>query len=163
MDVQPDLSLSNYPCVYALGDFANTGDGSGKMLPQLASVAQQAGRHCARNIAAQTKGLPTSAFAYFDKGMLAMIGRNAAVAEIGPPRITLTGFIAFLAWLGVHAFLLTTLPAKVAACFEWVWNYFGGVNVEGILDSPSQPPIVTAFAEDVPRAGSDTQVVATYP
>ena len=78
-------------------------------------------------------------------------------------RITLTGFIAFLAWLGVHAFLLTTLPAKVAACFEWVWTYFGGVNVEGILDSPSQPPIGTAFAEDVPRAGSDTQVVATYP
>jgi NADH dehydrogenase len=141
IDVQPDLSLSSYPRVYALGDFANIGDGTGKMLPQLAAVAQQAGRHCARNIAAQSKGLPTSAFAYFDKGVLAMIGRNAAVAEIGPPRITLTGFVAFIAWLGVHALLLTTLPAQLAACFQWIWNYFGGVNVEGILDSPSASAI----------------------
>lgn len=125
------------------------GDGSGKMLPQLAAVAQQAGRHCARNIAAHVKGSPTSAFAYFDKGILAMIGRNAAVAEIGPPRITLTGLIAFIAWLGVHAVLLTTLPAKVAACFEWVWNYFGGVNVEGILDSASASPIAASSKTSV--------------
>jgi NADH dehydrogenase len=144
IDVQPDLSLSSYPCVYAVGDFANMGDGGGgKMLPQLASVAQQAGRHCARNIAAHTKGLPASAFAYFDKGILAMIGRNAGIAEIGPQRITLTGFIAFIAWLGVHALLITTLPAKVGACLEWTWNYFGGVNVEGILDSPSPSRIGT--------------------
>jgi NADH dehydrogenase len=159
IDVQPDLSLIDYPCVYALGDFANTGDGSGKLLPQMAAVAQQAGRHCARNIAAHTKGSPTSAFAYFDKGVLAMIGRNAAIAEIGPPRFTLTGFVAFIAWLGVHALLLTTLPAMMASCFEWAWNYFGGVNVEGILDSPSQRPIGTAAKENVPEFQRDTQVV----
>jgi NADH dehydrogenase len=149
IDVQPDLSLSSYPCVYALGDFANTGDGSGNMLPQLASVAQQAGRHCARNIAAHANGSATTDFIYFDKGTMAMIGRNAAVAEIGPQRITLTGFIAFIAWLGVHALLLTTLPARVAACVEWIWNYFGGVNVEGILDSPSLSPIGTSPTNNV--------------
>ncbi len=87
--MQPGLSIANCPGVYALGDFANTGDGSGKMLPQLASVAQQAGRHCAQNIAAHANGLATSEFAYFDKGIMAMIGRNAAVAEIGPKRHTL--------------------------------------------------------------------------
>ena len=87
-----------------------------------------------------------------------MIGRNAAVAEIGPSRITLTGFIAFIAWLGVHAILLTTLPAKVAACFEWVWNYFGGVNVEGILDSPSASPIGASFKTSVRDIAIDTPV-----
>jgi NADH dehydrogenase len=158
IDVRPDLSLSNYPCVYALGDFANTGDGSGKMLPQLAAVAQQAGRHCARNIAARSKGLPTLAFAYFDKGILAMIGRNAAVAEIGPPRLALTGFVAFIAWLGVHALLLTTFSARMAACFEWVWNYFGGVNVEGILDSPSLSPIGPTSTKTDPNIHPDMPV-----
>jgi NADH dehydrogenase len=128
------------------------------MLPQLASVAQQAGRHCARNIAAHTNGSPTSAFAYFDKGILAMIGRNAGIAEIGPRRITLTGFIAFIAWLGVHALLLTTIPAKVGACFEWVWNYFGGVSVEGILDSPSQSSIGTSSTKNVPKIHPEIQV-----
>jgi len=157
IDVEPDLSLLSYPCIYAVGDFANIGDGGGKMLPQLASVAQQAGRHCARNIAAHTNGAPTSAFAYFDKGILAMIGRNAGIAEIGPRRITLTGFIAFIAWLGVHALLLTTIPAKVGACFEWVWNYFGGVNVEGILDSPSQSGIGTSSTRNVPKIHPETQ------
>jgi len=158
IDVQPDLSLGSYPCIYALGDFANTGDGSGKMLPQLASVAQQTGWHCARNIAAHANGSPTSAFAYFDKGILAMIGRNAAIAEIGPQRITLTGFIAFIAWLGVHAFLLTTLPAKVSSCFKWAWNYFGGVSVEGILDSPSLSPVQATSTNSVQNAHPDTPI-----
>ncbi len=141
LDVQPDLTLGGYPCVYALGDFANTRDKGGKLLPQLAAVAQQAGRQCARNIAACADGSPTSAFAYFDKGVMAMIGRNAAVAEIGPQRIALTQFIAFIAWLGVHILLLSTLSARVGACLEWAWNYFGGVSVEGILDSPSPSQI----------------------
>ena len=137
IDVHPDLSIANFPCVYALGDFANIADGSGRMLPQLASVAQQAGLHCAQNIKAHASGRATSKFAYFDKGVMAMIGRNAAVAEIGAKRHAVTGFTAFIAWLGVHALLLTTAPATVAACFEWLWNYMGGMTVEAILDSPS--------------------------
>lgn len=76
-----------------------------------------------------------------------MIGRNAAVAEIGTHCITLTGFVAFIAWFGVHAWLLTNLPARMAACIKWAWNYFGGVNVEGILDSPGPSPIATSSAK----------------
>lgn len=91
-----------------------------------------------------------------DAAMQAMIGRNAAVAEIGPPRITLTGFIAFIAWLGVHALQLTTLPARVAACFELVWNYFGGVNVEGILDSPSLSPTESAATKSAQNIHTET-------
>jgi NADH dehydrogenase len=78
---------------------------------------------------------------------MAMIGRNAAVAEIGPQRIALTQFIAFIAWLGVHILLLSTLSARVGACLEWAWNYFGGVSVEGILDSPSPSQIDVTHIE----------------
>jgi len=111
--VQSDLTVAGCPGVYALGDFANTKGEDGKPLPQLASVAQQAGRHCAGNIIAITAGKGQKPFAYLDKGVMAMIGRNAAVAEIGSNHHPMTGSFAFAAWLGVHALLLTTVQAKL--------------------------------------------------
>ncbi len=137
IDVQPDLTVAGHPNVYALGDFANVQGDTGTPLPQLASVAQQAGVHCAKNIAADLSGNLRSAFAYQDKGIMAMIGRNAAVAEVGAKHHALTGAIAFAAWLGVHALLLTTARAKLGAFFEWAWDYFGGVRMDAILDRPS--------------------------
>ena len=137
IDAQPDLAVSGYTNVFALGDFANVrGDTEGP-LPQLASVAQQAGVHCAKNISADLKGEPRSPFVYNDKGIMAMIGRNAAVAEVGSKHHALTGAIAFAAWLGVHALLLTTARAKLGTFFEWAWDYFGGMRVDAILDRPS--------------------------
>jgi len=123
--------------VYALGDFANMKAESGKPLPQLASVAQQAGRHCADNIIAVADGRGQKPFAYFDKGIMAMVGRNAAVAEIGSSHHPITGVFAFAAWLGVHAVLLATVRAKMEAFFEWAWDYFGSVHVSPVLDRPS--------------------------
>jgi len=137
LDVQSDLTVAGCPGVYALGDFANTKGEDGKPLPQLASVAQQAGRHCADNIIAITAGKGQKPFAYFDKGVMAMIGRNAAVAEIGSNHHPMTGAFAFAAWLGVHALLLTTVRAKLDTFFEWAWDYFGSVHANPILDQPS--------------------------
>jgi len=137
LDVQSDLTVAGCPGVYALGDFANTKGEDGKPLPQLASVAQRAGRHCADNIIAITAGKGQKPFAYFDKGVMAMIGRNAAVAEIGSNHHPMTGAFAFAAWLGVHALLLTTVRAKLDTFFEWAWDYFGSVHVNPILDQPS--------------------------
>jgi NADH:ubiquinone reductase (H+-translocating) len=136
VDVQPDLSVAAFPRVYALGDFANFKTASGEVLPQLASVAQQAGRHCAKNIAAAAAGNPGKPFEYFDKGIMAMVGRNAAVAEVGSSRHTVTGTLAFAAWLGVHALLLTTVRARVETFLEWAWGYFGHAHVDAILDRP---------------------------
>jgi NADH dehydrogenase len=68
---------------------------------------------------------------------MAMIGRNAAVAEIGSNHHPMTGAFAFAAWLGVHAVLLTTVRAKMEAFFEWAWDYFGSVHVSPVLDRPS--------------------------
>ena len=73
-------------------------------------------------------------FEYYDKGIMAMVGRNAAVAEIGSNRYNVTGTLAFGAWLGVHALLLTTVRAKVETFLEWAWEYFGHVHVDPILD-----------------------------
>jgi NADH dehydrogenase len=109
---------------------------AGDALPQLASVAQQAGRHCAKNIIATVSGGDGTPFEYLDKGIMAMVGRNAAVAEIGAHRHTITGTLAFTAWLGVHALLLTTARAKIDTFLEWAWEYFGHVHVDPILDRP---------------------------
>ncbi len=134
IDVQPDLSVPGLTGVYALGDFANIKGEDGQHLPQLASVAEQSGKWCARNILADLAGEPRESFRYLDKGIMAMIGRNAAVAEVGKHRHELEGAIAFAAWLGVHAALLTATMAKIEAFMEWAWWYFGGVRDDIILD-----------------------------
>jgi len=138
IDVAPDLTVPGFDGVYALGDFANIAGKDGKPLPQLASVAEQSGKWCARNIAAELGGKPRQPFAYFDKGIMAMIGRNAAVAEVGEHRHELEGAIAFAAWLGVHALLLTSMRARMEAFVEWAWDYFGRPTGDAILDQPDQ-------------------------
>ena len=73
---------------------------------------------------ADIEGAERKPFDYFDKGIMAMIGRKAAVAEIGPHRREIEGPIAFVAWIGVHAALLSTTRAKIEAFVEWAWDYF---------------------------------------
>ena len=141
IDVRPDFGVEGFFGVYALGDFANIGGTDGKALPQLASVAQQAGRYCAKHIADAIEGKPGEPFHYFDKGIMAMIGRNAAVAEVGEHRHELTGPIAFATWLGVHAVLLTTTRAKIEAFVEWASDYFGKVHGDPVLDRPAEVAI----------------------
>lgn len=141
LDVQPDLTVSGFEGVYALGDFANIAGKDGKPLPQLASVAEQSGKWCAKNIALDLKGEPRKPFRYFDKGIMAMIGRDAAVAEVGEHRHELQGTVAFAAWLGVHAALLTTTQAKVGAFVEWAWDYLGNVRSDPVLDHPEEAQI----------------------
>ncbi len=137
IDVQPDFTIAGFPRVYALGDFANIAGKDGNPLPQLASVALEAGKYCAKHIAARIAGEQPKPFDYFDRGIMAMIGRGAAIAELGSRRHELTGPIAFAAWLGVHALLLTTTRAKVETFIEWAWDYFSRVPVDPVLDRPN--------------------------
>lgn len=124
VDVQPDLSVAGLPGVYAVGDAANIPGADGHVLPQLGSVAQQAGRTAGDNIARERRGEPTRPFRYKDKGIMAMIGRNAAVAEVGHKHHTVEGPLAFAAWLGVHATLLSGAHSKTDAFLSWAWDYF---------------------------------------
>jgi len=134
LDVEADLTVPGVPGVYALGDFANIAGPDGKPLPQLGSVAEQSGKWCAKNILRDVAGKPREAFRYLDKGIMAMIGRDAAVAEVGEHRHEVEGGVAFAAWLGVHAALLTSTIAKIEAFMEWAWWYFGGARDDVVLD-----------------------------
>jgi NADH dehydrogenase len=124
IDVQPDLTVEGFPDVYALGDFANITAGGDEALPQLGSVAQQSGSWAAKNILAGKQGKLPQSFHYHDKGIMAMIGRKAAVAEVGEHRHELNGRIAFAAWLGVHAQLLANAGAETNAFLSWADEFY---------------------------------------
>jgi len=118
--------VKGFPGVYAVGDVANipSDDESGPALQQLDSVAQQSGRWAAENILRERRGERTKPFVYKDKGIMAMIGRNAAVAEVGKHHHQVDGPVAFAAWLGVHAMLLSGAHSKTDAFLSWAWDYF---------------------------------------
>jgi NADH:quinone reductase (non-electrogenic) len=124
IDVERDLSVSGFPGVYAVGDAANIPGDDGTILPQLGSVAQQTGVWLGRNIIAEASGLKPSPFEYHDKGIMAMIGRRAAVAEVGAHRHELHGRVAFAAWLGVHAMLLADMGAELKAFMAWAEDFY---------------------------------------
>jgi len=111
-------------------------------------VAEQSGKWCAKNILADIAGEPKEPFDYFDKGIMAMIGRNAAVAEVGEHRHELQGAVAFAAWVGVHAALLASTRAKVEAFVEWAWDYFGKSRGDAILDRPKQKTLIGTTTEE---------------
>jgi NADH:quinone reductase (non-electrogenic) len=134
IEVQPDLTVKGFPGIYALGDFANIPSEDGRPLPQLASVAQQCGVWTANNILAEIAGTPRTAFHYHDKGIMAMIGRDSAIAEIGRKRHELDGPIAFAAWLGVHAMLMSGVRERIEAFIDWAWNYFSKTTPIQVLD-----------------------------
>ena len=138
IEVQPDLTVAGFPGVYALGDFANIPGAGGHPLPQLASVAQQCGVWTANNILAEIAGKPRTAFHYHDKGIMAMIGRDAAVAEIGSKRHELEGPIAFAAWLGVHLLLMSGVRERIEAFIDWAWDYFSKTRPVQVLNRSNE-------------------------
>jgi NADH dehydrogenase len=120
--VNLDLSLKDHPEVYVVGDIALITDAkTNEQLAQLGSVAQQAGRQVGENIQRLVKGEATEPFKYLDKGTMATIGRGAAVVEM-PGNATMTGHAAWLAWLGVHAALLSGGEEKSTTIVDWGWN-----------------------------------------
>ncbi|MCU1641298.1 MAG: dehydrogenase [Nocardia sp.] len=123
IDVTADLTVDGYWGVYAIGDVANIRDGEGKTLPQLGSVAQQSGVWAAENIIREITDKDRKPFHYKDKGIMAMIGRGAAIAEVGEHRHHIQGPVACAAWLGVHAALLSGAHSKVDAFMSWAWDY----------------------------------------
>lgn len=155
IDVGRDLTVPDSPGVYAVGDAANipSGDGpAGDALPQLGSVAQQSGRWAGANIARQLRDEPSRPFEYKDKGIMAMIGRNAAVAEVGRRHHEVEGPLAFAAWLGVHAALLSGVHSKTDAFLEWAWDYFERDHAATVEASATPRRVAWAdHGEDVPH------------
>jgi NADH dehydrogenase len=113
---------------------ANIPSADGTPLPQLGSVALQSGRCAAENLIRYFGSRPGAPFRYHDKGIMAMIGRGAAIAEVGAHRHELHGLIAFSAWLGVHASLMTGVRNRVDAFVDWGWDYFSEGRGPQVLD-----------------------------
>jgi NADH dehydrogenase len=114
--VQPDLSVPGFPDAFVIGDAAFLPG-----VPGLAPAAIQEGKLAAHNILRSIDGKPRKEFRYLDKGTLATIGKYRAIAKIGG--FTLTGYIAWLAWLFVHILYLIGFRNRIAVFLEWVWNY----------------------------------------
>ena len=122
--VEPDLSVAGHPEVFAVGDIAWITDSkTNDVLPQLGSVALQAGEWAGENIARLLEGKKTKPFEYEDKGTMATIGRGAAVVQFRRGR-TMKGKSASLAWGAVHLALLSTGEDRAKAVIDWTWAGF---------------------------------------
>lgn len=119
--VEPDLTLPGYPEVYVIGDLACFAPDGEKPLPGVAPVAIQQGRFVAERIRRGRERAPAR-FRYRDKGSLAVIGRNAAVAAFG--RWKLHGFCAWLTWTFIHLMYLVEFDNQAIVLFQWAWSYF---------------------------------------
>ncbi len=125
--VEPDLSVPGFPNIFVIGDLANYAHSpsrgqDGKPLPGIAPVAMQQGRYVARLIYRRLRGKKMKPFRYFDKGNLAVIGRNAAVADFGFVRFS--GWPAWLLWVFVHIAYLIEYDNRLLVLVQWAANYF---------------------------------------
>jgi NADH dehydrogenase FAD-containing subunit len=122
--IQPDLSIPDHPEIFVVGDTASL-DQDGKPLPGVAQVAIQQGRYAAEVILRKVTGKPAPApFRYFDKGNLAVVGRNFAVLE--SHKVKLSGFPAWLVWVGVHLQFLGQSSLRLSVLVQWAWTYVTG-------------------------------------
>jgi NADH dehydrogenase len=121
--VEPDLTIAGRPEIFVIGDLASYSHQGGKPLPGLAAVAMQQGRYVGRLIVARASGkVEQRPFHYFNKGSLATIGRNKAVAQFG--RLHISGFLAWFTWVFVHLMYLVEFENRLLVLTEWVYNYF---------------------------------------
>ncbi|MGH8093633.1 MAG: NAD(P)/FAD-dependent oxidoreductase [Chthoniobacterales bacterium] len=119
--VQDDLTIPGHPEVQVIGDLANFNSKDGKPLPGVSPVAIQEGRHAASNVLHMVAGAKPQRFYYWDKGSMATIGRNRAVADLN--FVHFSGFLAWLAWLFVHIIYLVGFRNRIAVLFQWGWAY----------------------------------------
>ena len=120
--VNPDLTIPNYPNIFVVGDLASSYDKEGKPLPGVAQVAMQGGTYASKVIRGRLEGKREfPPFHYFDKGDMAVIGRNAAVANIFGFHVS--GFPAWFVWLFIHLMYLVEFQNRVVVFVQWGLEY----------------------------------------
>ncbi|MCW1884785.1 NAD(P)/FAD-dependent oxidoreductase [Luteolibacter flavescens] len=116
-----DLSLPGLPHVFVAGDLVRMKDGDDKPVPGLAPAASQMGRHVANLLKGQAEGRPRDHFYYYDKGFMAIIGKNHAVVKAG--KMKMKGFIAWCAWLFIHIAFLIGFRNRLSVLLGWAFAY----------------------------------------
>lgn len=119
--VRPELTVEGHEEVFVAGDQAHTTGPDGKPLPGVATVAIQQGSYIAKALLARIAAKPVEPFSYWDKGQMATIGRSRAILQSGA--LKMTGFLAWLAWLVVHIYYLSSFRNRVIVLFQWAWSY----------------------------------------
>ena len=120
--VEPDLSVPGRPNVFVIGDLAAVPWKDGLLVPGVAPAANQEGAHAARNVRRDLTGDARKPFRYFNKGNLATIGRNQAVADFG--RVRVRGRVAWWLWLVIHIMYLAGFRNRVSVLLQWAYAYF---------------------------------------
>lgn len=121
--VRPTLEVRGLQRVYVVGDMAYLEGPDGQPYPMLIPVAKQQGILAAHNILRRARGQAQQPFRYRDRGLMATIGRRRAVAWIYN-RVPLRGYLAWVAWLGLHLLWLIGFRNRLNVLVNWVWNYF---------------------------------------
>jgi NADH dehydrogenase len=122
--VGPFLNVPDVPGVFVVGDTASV-ECDGRPVPGVAQAAIQQGRYAGRLISRQLEGRePKHPFRYFDKGTMAVVGKNFAILESG--RLRTSGFFTWLVWVGVHLMTLPQLQNRMRVQTQWLWSYFTG-------------------------------------
>jgi len=138
LEVRPDLSLPGHPTVFAIGDNARVPWKEKQLVPGVSPAAMQMGAYVAREIVARMENRPAGQpFRYWDKGTMATIGRTHAVAQIA--RVKMQGFVAWLAWLGVHLLFLVGFRNKLSVLLNWGFSYLAyrpGARIIPVSPSP---------------------------
>ena len=133
--VTHDLSMHNYPEIFVIGDMMYL-EQDGKPLPMVAPVAMQGGEYVASAITRRENGLPPEPFRYTDKGSMAVIGRNAAVAYT--KGIKMKGFLAWIAWLGLHLYYLVGFRNRAITLVNWAFDYIFFSRQVRLINKPPQ-------------------------
>ncbi len=147
--VQSDLTLPGHANIFVIGDLANFAGPDGKPLPGVAQVAMQQGDYVADLLRRRRFGRKVRPFSYRDRGNLAVIGRNAAVADIGP--LQFAGLPAWMMWAFVHVYFLVEFDDKLKVMSRWAWSYF------------TRRPGVTLGLDPVERAAAEAMMMAAVP
>ena len=154
--VGEELSVPGRPEVFVVGDLAGVPDGKGGLQPQVAQPAIQEARHAALNIERTLNGEPRTGFEYKDKGIMATIGRNAAVTEL-PSGARFQGVLAWYMWLALHLAYIIGFRSRVAVLVNWIWSYLTYdrhariiVAVEGNPPMALEPPRPAAQPASAP-------------
>ena len=146
--VQEDLSLPGHPDIIIVGDLANYSRHTGESPPGMAPVAMQQGRYAAKLIDRRLAGKQLPPFRYFNKGSLAVIGRNAAVADFG--FVKFNGFFAWLVWIFVHIAYLIEYDNRLLVLIQWAWNYLTRKRGARLVTGDEPFPLVHTHEKSTP-------------
>jgi NADH dehydrogenase len=163
--VGSDLTLPGHPNVFVLGDLAAVTDSRGIAVPGVAQGAIQMGVFAAKIIAQEARARISGTasgerpkFTYIDKGSMAVIGRNRAIAHIG--RWKISGITAWVLWAVIHVLFLVTFKSRLLVTFQWVWSYLFLDRGARLITGEGDVKLTRPW---VPETGLDRETGNTVP